>query len=58
MTDPNSAIPDHVKPAPWVRYEGWRVRLYEKTQAKNAHRSSACATVGAHASSPAACSRR
>ncbi|GAA1899570.1 hypothetical protein [Williamsia serinedens] len=38
MTDPNSAIPDHLKPAPWVRYEGWRVRLYEKNQAKNAHR--------------------
>lgn len=38
MTDPNSAIPDHIKPAPWVRYEEWRVRQYEKTQAKNAHR--------------------
>ena len=38
MTDPNSAIPDHVKPAFWVRYEAWRVRYYEKTQAKNAHR--------------------
>ncbi|WP_299575077.1 hypothetical protein [uncultured Williamsia sp.] len=38
MTDPNSAIPEHVKPAFWVRYEAWRVRYYEKTQAKNAHR--------------------
>ncbi|MGZ8178782.1 hypothetical protein ACXVUM_12715 [Williamsia sp. SKLECPSW1] len=38
MSDPNSAIPDHVKPAFWVRYEAWRVRHYEKAQAKNAHR--------------------
>lgn len=38
MTDPNSAIPDHVKPALWVRYEAWRVRYYEKSLAKNAHR--------------------
>ncbi|GAA2053737.1 hypothetical protein [Williamsia deligens] len=38
MTDPNSAIPDHLKPAIWVRYEAWRVRYYEKSQAKNAHR--------------------
>lgn len=38
MTDPNSAIPDHVKPAFWVRYEAWRVRHYEKSLAKNAHR--------------------
>jgi protein-S-isoprenylcysteine O-methyltransferase Ste14 len=38
MTDPNSAIPDHVKPAFWARYEAWRVRTYEKTLAKNARR--------------------
>lgn len=38
MTDPNSAIPEHLKPAPWVRYDAWRVRCYEKSQAKHAHR--------------------
>ncbi|MBT0566462.1 hypothetical protein [Williamsia sp. CHRR-6] len=38
MTDPHSAIPEHVKPELWRRYEDWRVRRYERAVAKNAHR--------------------
>lgn len=53
MTDPNSAIPDHVKPA-WARYETWRVERYEKAQART-HTDFGCATVAAHDCSPRAC---
>ncbi|MEH3154797.1 MAG: hypothetical protein PGN29_05425 [Gordonia paraffinivorans] len=38
MTDPNSAIPQHITPSFWVRWEAWRVRRYERSTRRHAHR--------------------